>query len=930
MATQIKLRRDTYQNWYDNNPILGLAEPGFDTTNKKLKIGDGTTDWRTLPYFDDKETVLSAVTQDIIPATDNTYDLGTPSMRWRHGYFATGSLYVGDIKLSNNAGKLEITKVINPGEENEEPDPTDSNAGDSVTSKLTNGEHEFKLESDGTLSLDGSPYSGGGGGTATGVQFANAGSITQQGPVNTSRYDIKIDAERQVQIFTDEGNHSFLFKENGGLEFPDGTTQTTAYTGQSGSTGDQNIWIQTFLTDTPETDRPGSVNSVEYDADGNIIALFLVYPPQGGDNYTALAKFTSTGTKLWQVRFDGSGSTDGWGVAVDSQNGFIYVTARTTDPMGYDRTTVTQFSLADGSINWSKVYDFGYASTSGVIDAFNGDAVFVGYANTATDNQVTVVKIAGEDGSVYWAKGLDGQGMDEAYGMAIGSSGEVVVIGYMSQLGESGDTEDRMLVAKYNSDGTLAWQKAVLYDATYNCNGADADIDSAGNIYVCGQYQKDNGQGGTDTAMNLVKFNSSGVAQWSRRVVGDCATFAASVVVGPDDYLYLSGIAGTAATSDFACVIAKYEQNGQVAWQRLLDNVTTWSFAGSFYTNNGGGSNIDVKDGYVVIGGGFGDPGTGAYAMMAQLDTAGTMFAVDNWDYKQATFSGFLNTEASDITVDDALKTDGDLSGDITVTDFSPDTDTSNFLVPTIYRTGDSGTITFSGNNIRGDGSAEDAFAFGRMSLIPNNGISFTDNGQYIDIYPTIMNDAPHIHIAAGKNAVAGQGDLILGDDNHHVDVNHSGQIKIRAFDSDTSLSYDWQFNNDGSLASPSGSWTKTTNNNLADSVLTQVVWTSTNNYISGAKLTIQVEADETGGSGQWETQVCEAIIAVRGWTNASQPVMSVYGVTHTSVAPLMTFTVQRNPSTSLIEIVGTRTGTASPNGNASLRIYSVETGTND
>lgn len=54
MATQIKLRRDTYQNWYDANPTLALGEPGYDTTNNKLKIGDGTTDWRTLSYLTDE------------------------------------------------------------------------------------------------------------------------------------------------------------------------------------------------------------------------------------------------------------------------------------------------------------------------------------------------------------------------------------------------------------------------------------------------------------------------------------------------------------------------------------------------------------------------------------------------------------------------------------------------------------------------------------------------------------------------------------------------------------------------------------------------------------------------------------------------------------------------------------------------------------
>ena len=52
MATQIKLRRDTYQNWFDNNPILAEGEPSYDLTNKKLKIGDGTTTWRLLPYFE--------------------------------------------------------------------------------------------------------------------------------------------------------------------------------------------------------------------------------------------------------------------------------------------------------------------------------------------------------------------------------------------------------------------------------------------------------------------------------------------------------------------------------------------------------------------------------------------------------------------------------------------------------------------------------------------------------------------------------------------------------------------------------------------------------------------------------------------------------------------------------------------------------------
>jgi len=128
MATQIKLRRDTYQNWYDNNPILAEGEPGYDLTNKKLKIGDGVALWRALPYFDDQVTNFSAVSANIVPDTDNTRDLGAPDKQWRHVYTAGGSIYLDDIKLSNVNGKFIATKVINPGEVNEQEDPEDSDA----------------------------------------------------------------------------------------------------------------------------------------------------------------------------------------------------------------------------------------------------------------------------------------------------------------------------------------------------------------------------------------------------------------------------------------------------------------------------------------------------------------------------------------------------------------------------------------------------------------------------------------------------------------------------------------------------------------------------------------------------------------------------------------------------------------------------------
>jgi hypothetical protein len=49
MAAQIQLRRGTAAQWTAANPILVAGEPGLETDTQKLKIGDGTTAWASLP-----------------------------------------------------------------------------------------------------------------------------------------------------------------------------------------------------------------------------------------------------------------------------------------------------------------------------------------------------------------------------------------------------------------------------------------------------------------------------------------------------------------------------------------------------------------------------------------------------------------------------------------------------------------------------------------------------------------------------------------------------------------------------------------------------------------------------------------------------------------------------------------------------------------
>lgn len=50
MEVKFRIRRDTASNWASLNPTLALGEPGLETNTRKVKYGDGSTQWNSLAY----------------------------------------------------------------------------------------------------------------------------------------------------------------------------------------------------------------------------------------------------------------------------------------------------------------------------------------------------------------------------------------------------------------------------------------------------------------------------------------------------------------------------------------------------------------------------------------------------------------------------------------------------------------------------------------------------------------------------------------------------------------------------------------------------------------------------------------------------------------------------------------------------------------
>jgi hypothetical protein len=65
MADQIQLRRTTAASWTATNPMLAQGEFGYETDTNKLKLGDGSTAWNSLSYYENP-AVGSASISDVI------------------------------------------------------------------------------------------------------------------------------------------------------------------------------------------------------------------------------------------------------------------------------------------------------------------------------------------------------------------------------------------------------------------------------------------------------------------------------------------------------------------------------------------------------------------------------------------------------------------------------------------------------------------------------------------------------------------------------------------------------------------------------------------------------------------------------------------------------------------------------------------------
>lgn len=87
MSSRIQLRRSLSAEWESINPVLTQGEPGFEINTGKLKIGDGSTQWRDLEYFNPPPVQVSELTNDAGYITSSAIPTNISAFTNDSGYF---------------------------------------------------------------------------------------------------------------------------------------------------------------------------------------------------------------------------------------------------------------------------------------------------------------------------------------------------------------------------------------------------------------------------------------------------------------------------------------------------------------------------------------------------------------------------------------------------------------------------------------------------------------------------------------------------------------------------------------------------------------------------------------------------------------------------------------------------------------------------
>jgi uncharacterized delta-60 repeat protein len=253
----------------------------------------------------------------------------------------------------------------------------------------------------------------------------------------------------------------------------------------------------------------------------------------------------------WIATLGGASSDSGSSIGFGS-SGNVYFFGDTASAGSGSNDFLLAQSDPDGSIQWQRVLGGASAETGKSVAVDNSENLY-SLGNTSTQGAGALDFLLAKynsSGAIQWQRVLGGATNEFGNFVAVDSSSNVYAFGATQSQG-AGSFD--FLLAKYNSSGTIQWQR-VLGSASDE-RGNSVSVDASGDVYFTG-------------LTTLAKYNSSGTIQWQRSFAG--MVDSQSVATDSSGNVFINGFTSTAGPGARSMLIAKYNSSGTLQWQRVL------------------------------------------------------------------------------------------------------------------------------------------------------------------------------------------------------------------------------------------------------------------------------------------------------------------------------------------------------------------------
>jgi uncharacterized delta-60 repeat protein len=303
-------------------------------------------------------------------------------------------------------------------------------------------------------------------------------------------------------------------------------------------------------------------NEAAIDSAGNSYGVAITNAAGEGNFDLLFVKYDPSGTLQWQRTLGGVASDRSYAITLDLSDN-VYIAGQTNSTgEGSSDLLLVKYNSA-GTIQWQRTLG-GAAADYGRAVAIDsaGNVYLFGYTSSAgTGVQSLLLAKYNSSGTIQWQKTLGGSGQDIAYEIAIDSSDNVYAVGRTNSVNSSYFVS---LLAKFDSAGNLQWQRTIQ-----EMNPASVAIDSNNNVYMVGISV----DAGGSWDFLLVKYNSSGTIQWQRTFGGAGSDQANKISIDSADNVYILGFTNGAGEGANDLLFAKYSSTGTIQWQRVLGGV---------------------------------------------------------------------------------------------------------------------------------------------------------------------------------------------------------------------------------------------------------------------------------------------------------------------------------------------------------------------